>query len=143
MMAKALFTCIVLFAAAFPSKADEENRETQNVAWLLPVAVPRAQASQLATKASELREVLQVQLSVLEVDENPGCCIWLEVGLWSPEPDRPGYLVIIQPGGARLIASNIEQLDAAIDAIRNVMEVDEGQVLLPVGILTNYRVIAP
>ena len=58
--------------------------------------------------------------------------------MWTPNPSDDGYVVIIQPGGGRIIASSMPALKRAIDHVERVRSPKTGAV--PIGVLTSYRV---
>jgi len=73
-------------------------------------------------------------------DRNPVCCIWLEIGNWTPNPGGPGYVVVIQPGGAVIRASTDAQMTLALERLKQVRRIEGERVLLPLGLFTNYPV---
>ncbi len=110
--------------------------------WLWPVATSKESGEKVASRIARINDLLNGKLVPLtDCESNPVCCMWVEVTHWQPNPGRPGYVIIIQGGGAVLMASNIEQLDAAIKRINDVRVVKGEAVFLPLGVLTNYSVV--
>lgn len=113
------------------------NEQAKSVVFGMPVAVPPDASNEMKEQAERLSKILGHQEnSVIFVKENPTCCFWMEG--WSPNPGEDGYVVIIQPGGGRIIASSMAALKRAIDHIERVRSPKTGAV--PIGVLTSYAV---
>ncbi len=101
----------------------------------MPVAVQPTASKEVRAQAERLAKVLRTPLLSLEKD--PTCCFWIE--LWRPNPTDSGYVVIIQSGGGKLIATDSESLKRAVDRVARLTDDNKG--LLPPGVFTNYDVI--
>lgn len=141
-------TCFSLSVLLFfeGSTAFGENSPSQAngnyVAWPWQVAVNQSSTPEVQAAASRLSKSLKSQWgSVYKTNKNPGCCLWIDVGTWTPNPGEPGYLIMIQPGGAILMATNTKQLNIAIDKLTKIKRVRGKNTLLPMGVITNYPVI--
>ncbi|WP_417391759.1 hypothetical protein [Gimesia sp.] len=108
--------------------------------WPWPVALPTDSSAEIKTAANQLAKTLNSPLGVHQTDQNPGCTLWLEVGSWKPNPSTPGYLILIQPGGGRIIASDVQQLQLAVDQLKQKKRVRDGKTELPVGLITSYPI---
>ncbi|HVW01368.1 MAG TPA: hypothetical protein VHB77_13540, partial [Planctomycetaceae bacterium] len=107
--------------------------------WPWLVSFPLGSRADVRNAAERLSRVLGQSGVVWPTTVNPHCCIWLEIGEFGPIPRVPGYLVILQQGGGRIIASNVEQLDLAIARITEMRTVlDDQRVALPLGVFTNW-----
>jgi hypothetical protein len=107
--------------------------------WPWLVSFPLDSSPDARNAAERLSHVLGQRGVVWPTTVNPHCCIWLEIGEFGPNPRIPGYLVILQQGGGRIIASNVEQLDLAIARITEMRTVlDDRRVALPLGVFTNW-----
>ncbi len=139
----ALCLCVLTFVGNADLGAEEPSpkKPVQFTQWPWGVAIPKSSSPDVEAAASRLAKTLKNRINVLKTETNPGCCIWLDVGSWRPNPSEPGYLVIVQVGGAIVLASDVKQLDAAIRAIEKVRRVEKDKVFLPVGVLTNYTVV--
>jgi hypothetical protein len=117
--------------------------DTTYVRWTWPVATSKDKGEQLASRIAHLNELLKGVIEPqTDHDANPGCCFWVQVSDWRPNLDEAGaYVVIIQRGGALLMATDIAQLDAAIERIANERIAKGDHVYLPLGLLTNYFVV--
>ena len=108
--------------------------------WSFPIAVSSSASAELHAVAQDVANLLG-QPSLLEVPTNPICCFWVQIDSWQPNPHTPGYVIIVQDGGAVLTASNIEQARLAVTALRRIARVSKGQVSLPrVALMTNLPV---
>ncbi len=123
--------------------ADSSKAKTEYVCWGLPVACAKTGNARVAEISQKLQESLQpaIKLSEISMKENPGCCLWLEIDPWRPNPSQDAYTIIIQPGGGRIMASDERQLEAAVQALLKASRRQEGQIELPIGLMTNYPVI--
>lgn len=108
------------------------------VPWTFPVGIGKRMEKTLRPSALRLSKILkQDGISVLE--DNPICSFWLEIDGWHPNPGQPGYVIILQGGGAVVRATDLVQLDLAIDRIEATKVVRDGKVCLPSNLLlTNY-----
>ncbi|MBI1246334.1 hypothetical protein GC197_00635 [bacterium] len=108
--------------------------------WVLPIATPQ-ESEDLTPRLKKLKEVLNNQFVIQYQQTNPVCAFWVEITRQSPRPDAGGYVMIIQDGCVRLLATDLEQLDHAIARLKKVRIVKPDGVYLPIGLLTNYRLI--
>lgn len=116
------------------------SAEPQTTKWVLPIAAAKDQAN-LDEPLKRLQEVLQNEFIWYQENGNPVCAFWVEITGGKPNPGDGGYVMIIQRGGAVLRATDVEQLQLAIDRIKEVRQVKKDGVYLPIGLLTNYPVI--
>lgn len=141
------FICLALSVSLFfgDSETVGENSPPQSgdnfVKWRYPIAVKKSSTPEIQAAASRLSKLFRSPLGVLKSNQNPICCFWLEVGTWTPNPGEPGYLIMIQPGGALLMATNIQQLNRAVDKLTKIKRVQGENTLLPVGVISSYPVI--
>jgi hypothetical protein len=140
-----LFVGLLVFCAAIRGvePATKENGEPappgapKTVIFRFPVAIRTDASKEMKDEAERLGNVLgQSHPFVLQTNVNPICCFWIE--FWAPNPSEDGYVVIIQSGGGRIIASNMASLKRAIDHIERVRSPKTGAV--PIGVLTNYAI---
>lgn len=138
-----LIGAFILLAATHCVAIDGEKKErTEYFQWVWPVTV-EGDGKEVIEAAGRLRDSLGVKFNLQTgAKQNPGCCFWIQITKWKPNPGKDGYVVIIQPGGAWLQASNVEQLQAAIKRVGEVARIENGKTELPVGMLTNYELIA-
>ncbi|QDT42841.1 hypothetical protein Pan241w_29300 [Gimesia alba] len=138
-----LFFLTIPFSARSQINSEIESapQHTKYTNWPWPVAIPKTSSPEIISAAARLTKSLNNPLNVLQVTQNPGCALWLEVGSWKPNPSTPGYLILIQPGGGRIIASNLEQLQLAIHQLKQKTRIHDGKTELPVGVITNYSLI--
>ncbi|PQO45363.1 hypothetical protein [Blastopirellula marina] len=138
---QAIFAClaVLIFLSCSSNGADQTAPETTQ--WVLPVATSKANAN-LDAQLTRLKDVLQNKFEIqYHENGNPGCALWVEVTGFKPNPGVGGYVIVIQPGGIVLTATDAEQLERAIERIKQVRQVKKDGVYLPVGLLTNYPVI--
>ena len=117
-----------------------EPERTDEVQWVWPVAIREASSKELTQEAERLKKVLGVGLDILYAKQNPVCCIWLEIDNWLPNPGEPGYIIVIQGGGARVLATSPKELKSAIDAIEKNITTRDGKAFLPAGIISSYAI---
>ena len=114
-------------------------QEVNYVHWNWPVAFPKTASKEQQQLATELAKALERQ--TLAQNSSPGCCLWMEVLNWKPNPGNDGYIVFIQGGGGWIQATNTQQLRLAIDRVKQARLKTQIGVSLPEGILTNYPVV--
>jgi hypothetical protein len=116
--------------------------DAEYVRWPWPIACSEKMPEEVVSRLDTLREIIGVKLRPQSSHKsNPVCCLWVEVGTWNPNPGRAGYVLIIQPGGGILIATNLKQLDIAITRLKEMRKIEDSEVRLPVGLSTNFQVI--
>lgn len=118
----------------------EKPQQASYVRWSYPVALSKEAPEELNKLAVDLGESLGNRVP-LRATSNIVCCFWIELDQWKPNPMEAGYIVTIHPGGAVVRATDLEQMRSAIDAIKRVLKVEHGEVMLPLGVLTNYPVV--
>ena len=140
--AKLLICSVTLIAILACNQARGEERLPEMTKWVLPV-VNNEGGEELEERITKLKKILknQIEWKIGEKGRNPGCVFWVEITHWQPNPGQAGYVIIIQSGGSVLYASNLKQLDLAIERLETVRIVKPNGVYLPVGLLTNYRLI--
>jgi hypothetical protein len=122
--------------------ADEKKAE-MNVGWsgVFPVVISSKATAADRAQADRLAAIFGLSQAGI-ADTNPVCCFWVEIDGWKPNPGQPGYVVLFQPGGCVLRASNTEQLERAIAAIQSAAKIVDGKRTLPGnGLLTSYPVL--
>lgn len=143
-----LFNCIAcsfLVISFFHSApVDGQEQTPKNSAtftpWPWPVALPTNSSAEIKAAANQLAKTLRTPLGVVLSSQNPGCAFWLEVGSWKPNPSTPGYIILIQPGGGLIMATDLKQLQRAIDQLKQKTRVRNGRTELPVGLITSYPI---
>jgi hypothetical protein len=50
---------------------------------------------------------------------NPVCCVWLEITHWTPNPGKPGWIIINQGGGSIISASDTKQMKLAVEKFKS------------------------
>jgi signal transduction histidine kinase len=118
-----------------------KNSRQTFAAWLWPVALPSDSSPEIKAAADRLSKALKNPLAVIQSERNPVCALWLEVGLWKPNPSTPGYVILIQPGGGQIIASDLKQLEKAISRLNQLKRIRNGKTELPIGVITSYPTI--
>ncbi len=119
-----------------------KNSRQTFAAWPWPVALPSDCSPEIKAAADRLNKALKNPLNVIQTDQNPVCALWLEVGLWKPNPSTPGYVILIQPGGGQIIASDLKQLEKAISRLNQLKRIRNGKTELPIGVITSYPTIS-
>ncbi|QDT21131.1 hypothetical protein [Gimesia chilikensis] len=119
-----------------------KNSRQTFAAWPWPVALPSDSSPEIKTAADRLNKALKNPLNAIQTDQNPVCALWLEVGLWKPNPSTPGYVILIQPGGGQIIASDLKQLEKAISRLNQLKRIRNGKTELPIGVITSYPTIS-
>ncbi|MBN72000.1 MAG: hypothetical protein CME32_22305 [Gimesia sp.] len=109
--------------------------------WPWPVALPSDSNPEIKAAADRLSKALKNPLAVIQTDQNPVCALWLEVGSWNPNPSTPGYVILIQPGGGQIIATELKQLEKAISRLNQLKRIRNGKTELPIGVITSYSII--
>lgn len=128
-------------SAAVPQTRQSENSKPAYTTWPWPVALPTDSSPEIKAAADRLAKSLDNPLATLQTDRNPVCALWLEVSSWKPNPSTPGYLILIQPGGGQIIASDLNQLERAIARLDQLKRIRNGKTELPVGVITSYPLI--
>ena len=109
--------------------------------WSYGIATDQKQEPDLEKRFVRLQKALGAPLTTqYECKRNPVCCLW--VTFWKPNPSGDGYLILVQPGGAILMASDLTQFERAIERIEAEAVRKANEVHLPVGVMTSYPVAA-
>jgi hypothetical protein len=143
--AKAACLCLAI-ACIRGREANAEDHKASSldlskyVEWMYPVAIQSSNDRKLQETGQRLVKILDTKISLLEANENPGCAFWLKVEKWAPNPGQAGYIIVIQPGGAILIASESSKLDAAVTRIEKMRKTVGGKIYLPLGLVTDYPI---
>jgi hypothetical protein len=111
------------------------------VQWLYPVAYPQSADKTVESAAGRLSQGLGLAIEPIKAKQNPGCCFWLRIEDWIPNPGTDGFVIIVQPGGAQLLAASANSMKNAVDHIERVKHVQDGKVFLPTGLMTSYKVV--
>lgn len=115
--------------------------EYELVPWVLPVMFPQSASPSHKASAERLSKSLGQEVASPAV-KNPVCCFWIEIDHWLPNPGQPGYVIILQKGGAVVRATDEEQLERAVAQIDSLRQVVAGKVLLPTNVLlSSYPVV--
>ena len=128
--------------AAPPPEAAKEPEYTQ----LVPIVAVHARAdAELLAAAKEIAEAMGGdKVGVLQVQGNPVCCVWIELNNWGePNPGAAGYVIVNQPGGSIITASDKTQLKTAVARFKKSIRKKDGKTEVPGGLVTNYSVVKP
>jgi hypothetical protein len=71
------------------------------------------------------------------VKDNPVCCVWVEITNWTPNPGVAGYVIVNQPGGRIISASDLAQLRAAVQRFQQTIRKNGNSVEVLLGLLRN------
>ncbi|QDU93637.1 hypothetical protein [Lignipirellula cremea] len=134
MLSLVMLGCATSLAAGPPDQGQEYIRPFPIVA--LPLDASEAHLA----AAQELADALEIRL-VTRASKNPVCCIWVEISNWTPNPGAPGYLIVNQPGGSIVIASNEAQLAIAVKRFQSSMGGTGKEARVPPGLLTNFPIV--
>jgi hypothetical protein len=104
------------------------------------VFVPTGADSAHKKLAQEIAEAIGTK-AVAESKSNPVCCIWVEMNGYVPNPGDRGYVIINNGGGSLVSAADLNQLRAAVARFKKSIRRVDGNVEVPIGMLTNYRVV--
>jgi hypothetical protein len=133
---------IILFsigAAISALGADKAKLETE---YLQPFRIVSYSAApkELPPLADDIAKFVGTPI-VMASDKNPVCCVRLEITGWTPNSGKGGYIIVNQPGGSIIQASDLEQMKLAVERFKSSAKKMEGHVLVPQGLLTNYSVV--
>lgn len=143
MQRTAAFVVVMVLLALFlkPIKsAESEAAQTEYTSPFPIVMMPENAHEAHKQLARELAESLDIKF-VQEATTNPVCCVWVEISRYMPNPGSPGYVIIHQPGGSIISASNFDQLRLAVERIKKSIRRRNGEAEVPVGLTTSYPVI--
>ncbi len=146
MTTKSLLLAGTIFLALWTAATGDEpaKSEPAYTTWIWPVTGPKGRPKEELQLLETLRTVVGSKLKLQdEPEKSIGCCLWVEVADGVSEINDEGYVILLQRGGGWLKATSTKQLEAAIERLRKVSQVRDGTVHLPLGVLTNHRVIAP
>lgn len=127
---KTLFIFVVLFFAYALNASD----------YIRPfpvIAIQKSAGKKVEDLASDLGKSLGISGTVMQVDQNPVCCIWIEI--WNAGTD--GYMINNQQGGSVVLASNIKQLELAFEQLKKLAKKTNGEIQIPIGLITNYEIV--
>ena len=98
--------------AAVPTLAVAESNVKQPDGELIQygrpfpvVMIPQGASVELERLAKEIAKTIGAA-SVGRAEQNPVCCVWLEINHWTPNSGSPGFIIVNQPGGTLIQASN-------------------------------------
>ena len=94
------------------------------VRWLWPVAVSPKETDETKLVAKELAKSLNVGNSGIALEAS--CNLFIEIDSWKPAPRIANFVIILQPGGGIIRATDTTELRAAIHAL-NEIKVQDGQ----------------
>ena len=138
-----LAVCALVLVGMSPIAAGafqpDDGQQPQFIRWSYPVAFHEAAGKEVENIANELSQSLGMA-SAYKSKTSPGCCLWLEVEPWSISPAAPGYVIVIQHGGALVSATDVAQLKLAARRLGEIRKTNGDQILLPRGLVTNYPV---
>jgi hypothetical protein len=103
------------------------------------VAIPVDATDTHKAAAQELANALGIE-SIVTAKRNPVCCVWLEITAWTPNPGTPGYIIINQPGGSLISASDEKQLKIAVQRFKHTIVGIGKEAEVPNGLLTSFPV---
>jgi hypothetical protein len=124
-----------------PAPRESAQRPAVEYAPTSIVAVPSGASAEHKALAKEIAASLGSD-TILEQPVNPVCCIWVEINGFVPYPTQDGYVIINGRGGSIVTASSVEQLRAAVDRFKKTIRQRDGMHEVPIGLLTNYRVVS-
>ena len=128
---------IATFVTALVQAAEPTAKIDEMVRPFPIVGIPIGASIAHKAAANELAQALGASVQI-EAKANPACCVWLEITGWTPNPGAPGYIIVNQPGGSIVSASDEDQLKLAVQRFKNVMQKSGKDVLVPKGLLTNF-----
>jgi hypothetical protein len=129
-----IFFSSLLLACCF---AYCEEPKVAMIDWtILPVSIPE-KSPELKEIAKELKEIVETPTGVLISDHNPQCCFRVEI----ISGFEKGFILHIGNYGARLQATDIDSIKAAIAVIKSKIVKKDGKVSLPIGVFTNYKTV--
>ncbi len=137
---------MLLAGAAVATAVSAEPRKHPEVAYGRPfpmVACPERASDQVADAAKTIAELIGGNPEVQKRQGNPTCCVWLEVTGWNPTPGQGGYVIINQPGGSLISATNEQQLLKAVERFKAASRKGAEGVEVPMGIMTSFPVVPP
>ena len=130
---------------AAPPAAPEAAKEPEYT-QLFPIVAVHARAdAELLAAAKEIAEAMGGdKVGVLQVHGNPVCCVWIELNNWGePNPGAAGYVIVNQPGGSIITASDKKQLKAAVARFKKSIRKKDGKTEALLGLMTNFPVVKP
>ena len=137
---------ILVASAAVATAVAAEPRKHPEVEYGRPfpwVACSDRASDQVENAAKTIAELIGAKLEVQKRERNPICCVWVEVTGWNPTPGQGGYVIINQPGGSLISATNEEQLLKAVERFKAASRKGAEGVEVPTGIMTNFRIVPP
>ena len=142
-MNKARFSTIVLTLAVLFAKSHFCDSEAQLLpyegrqvtTWFWPVTVSSNESDETKRLAKQLARDLK-GLGYSETTEGgPGCALHIDIDSWQPSPRYANFIIVLQPGGGLIHATDTNELRAAIEAL-NKRKVKNGNYFdLPVPIV--------
>ena len=135
---KCAFVIAVLFISSGMLQA-EDVVKANFIPWGWPVAVRKMASNEAKKAAKELAETLG-QKGAWEVESNPVCSLYVDIGASDPNPHEDYYLILIQGGGGSIHATDAAQFQLAVEALKSVVRFKDKVPQLPIGIMTNLPI---
>ena len=116
------------------------GRSYADVIWWIRVcpniAIPRNAPARQRDAAARLAKVFRCSVTTADTDL-PGCCIWLELRLFSPNNAPNGYVIIHSAEGTLITASDPQWLDDAVERFIKSTREGNGYWEAPFGSVSN------
>ena len=88
------------------------------VRWLWPVAVSPKETDETKLIAKQL--ALSLNLGNVGVASEASCNLFIEIDSWTPSPRYSNFIIVLQPGGGIIRATDTTELRAAINALNDI-----------------------
>lgn len=70
-------------------------------------------------------------------NRNPRCCFWFEL-IGQANPGESGWFIVHHGGRSICYATDVKQMELAVDRLVEIAKLENGVKLLPVGITTSF-----
>ncbi len=77
--------------------------------------------------------------SISALEQNPRCCVWFEI-VCAANPGSDGWFVWHEAGGTIITATEVSQMEKAVDVLNRLAITENGQRMLRTGITTSLPV---
>ena len=136
-LVSSLFIVVAENGIGFGNTTNEKQSRPEECQWSLPVVVQSGSSAEAIKIAHDLAAAFG-QRGVAIMKGNPVCAFWIEVG-WKPNPGEQGYVIVVQPGGAYIRATDEAQLQAGVAELKKKIKIESGRYYVPTGMMTNYQ----
>lgn len=102
--------CLTCAALAFDDRAATGNTKPGYGKPNPLIGIADGSPPEVEALTKEIAQALQLPESAIAFrgKRNPVCCIWFEINRFTPNPGQAGYMILNQPGGSLVTASNLE-----------------------------------